>query len=245
MKKLLIILMVFPLFVIAQKDSVLSGVYQWKESSILLEGKVHDFEWMQISTHTLKNKARSDWQKVPVDLEYLLIIRSGKMVIGLNDSAHILGPGSTTLLMPGQHFSILTQNAEPVTYYLFKYRSKQPANLRRGLQYGGSLVKNWDSIVFKPHDKGGIRNYFERATAMCKRLEIHVTTLKEAIKSHEPHTHRAEEIVLMIEGSTEMQIGKDFYKGRSGDLYYLGSNMLHAIRNEGTKPCMYFAIQFD
>jgi len=80
---------------------------------------------------------------------------------------------------------------------------------------------------------------------MQKYFEIHVTTLKEGLRSHDPHTHRAEEIVLMIEGDTEMQIGEKFYKGKTGDFFYLGSNVLHAIRNEGTKSCMYFAIQFE
>ena len=87
--------------------------------------------------------------------------------------------------------------------------------------------------------------FFEQGTAMSKRFEMHVTTLKEGIRSHDPHTHRAEEIVLMIEGNTEMQIGQTFVKGTNGDLYYLGSNVLHAIRNIDTKPCMYFAFQFE
>jgi (S)-ureidoglycine aminohydrolase len=80
---------------------------------------------------------------------------------------------------------------------------------------------------------------------MMKRLEIHVTTLNAGLKSHEPHTHRAEEIVLMIEGNTEMQIGESFCKGKEGSIFFLGSNISHAIRNEGTKPCTYFAIQFE
>ncbi len=74
---------------------------------------------------------------------------------------------------------------------------------------------------------------------------MHVTTLKEGVRSHDPHTHRAEEIVLMIAGNTEMQIGEKFYKGTTGDFYYLGSNVLHAIKNVDTKPCMYFAFQFE
>jgi len=108
-----------------------------------------------------------------------------------------------------------------------------------------SFVKDWNKIEFKPHDKGGIRHYFERPTAMCKRLEMHVTTLKEGIKSHEPHQHRAEEIVLIIDNKTEMQIADKFYKGGSGDMYYLGSNVSHAIRNDGKGTCMYFAFQFE
>jgi (S)-ureidoglycine aminohydrolase len=80
---------------------------------------------------------------------------------------------------------------------------------------------------------------------MSKRFEMHVTTLNEGLKSHDPHTHRAEEIVLMINGNSEMQIGENFYKGSVGDLFFLGSNIPHAIRNVGAGSCMYFAIQWE
>lgn len=57
--------------------------------------------------------------------------------------------------------------------------------------------------------------------------------------------HRAEEIVLVIDGETEMQIGEKFYTASTGGFYYLGSNVLHAIKTTGTKPATYFAIQFE
>ncbi|MCK0147595.1 hypothetical protein MWU78_18215 [Arenibacter sp. F26102] len=56
------------------------------------------------------------------------------------------------------------------------------------------------------HDKGGVRNYFHRPTAMCAYYEMHVTTLNPDIKSHEPHTHYATEIVLVFNGQTEMEM---------------------------------------
>ena len=80
---------------------------------------------------------------------------------------------------------------------------------------------------------------------MQKRFEMHITTLKEGLSSHDPHTHRAEEIILMINGETEMLIGDKNYQGKTGDFYYAGSNMLHGIKNIGQAACMYFAIQFE
>jgi len=109
-----------------------------------------------------------------------------------------------------------------------------------------SFVKIWENISFKPNNiGGGRRDFFEQSTVMQKRFEIHVSTLKEGIRSHDPHTHRAEEIVLLIEGDTEMQVGDQFKKVNAGGFYYLGSNVLHAIKNIGTKPSTYFAIQFE
>ena len=80
---------------------------------------------------------------------------------------------------------------------------------------------------------------------MSKRFEMHVTTLNEGLQSHDPHTHAAEEIILIIDNQAEMQIGDRFLKGKAGDVYYVGSNVLHGIRNDGTVPCTYFAYQFE
>ena len=74
---------------------------------------------------------------------------------------------------------------------------------------------------------------------------MHVSTLKLDKKSHDPHTHQAEELILVMDGNTEMQIGQKFYQGKEGSIYYMGSNILHAIRNVGAVPCTYFAFQFE
>jgi (S)-ureidoglycine aminohydrolase len=42
-----------------------------------------------------------------------------------------------------------------------------------------------------------------------------------------------------------MILGDKTFKGKDGDFYYAGSNVLHGIKNIGTSPCMYYAIQFE
>jgi (S)-ureidoglycine aminohydrolase len=126
-----------------------------------------------------------------------------------------------------------------------KYRSTGSSNKERGDKAGGSIVKNWNDVEFKPHDRGGVRTFFERPTAMLKRLEMHVTTLNAGLKSHAPHTHAAKEIIVMMEGNTKMLIGEKTFKGKEGSVYFLESNILHGITNTGTTPCTYFATQFE
>lgn len=254
MKKILAILFLLPLFTLAQQDSVLSGVYNWTEppaalnnkisSTVLLEGKVHDFKWMQLTANSLNPSPVRIKQTVPKNQEQLIIIKTGTLQIGLRDSTFALNAGSVAVLMPGE--KILLNSTKACSFYIMKYRSKAPKDLQRGKKNGGSFVKFWEAIPFKPNNNGGgRRDFFEQPTAMQKRFEMHVTTLKEGLRSHDPHAHRAEEIILMIEGNTEMQAGEKFVKGKTGDFFYLGSNVLHGIRNVGTKPCMYFAIQFE
>ena len=68
---------------------------------------------------------------------------------------------------------------------------------------------------------------------MLEYYDIHVTNLNAGIKSHEPHTHHATEIVLIIKGNTQMEIGDNIYKGKAGDIYFLASEIPHAIENIG------------
>ncbi len=214
------------------------------KSVVLFEGSAHDMEYLQMSSNSIGSEKEFSLQ-VPANEEHLLIVRTGILSIGFKDSTWSIGPGSIALLMPEEKYSLQNTTFNGCTFYRMRYRSKLPMDMARGQASGGSFVKDWKKIPFKPHDKGGIRNYFEKKTAMSKRFEMHVTTLKEGIKSHEPHTHRAEEIVLVIENETEMQMDDKFYKGGPGDIYYLGSNVSHAIRNDGKGTCTYFAFQFE
>jgi (S)-ureidoglycine aminohydrolase len=256
MKQILIILFFYiPFFAIAQKDTIPSGVFSWKESTvktkkkltrnIMYEGMAHDFEWMQMTANSLQTTKKMKL-RVSEELEELIIIKSGTLKIKLNDTIHEISNGSIALLMPGQNYSIQNSGSSNCKFYSMKYKSKSPMNLQRGLANGGSFVKNWNDIAYKPNNNGGgRRDFLEKPTAMQRRLEIHVTTLRSGIKSHEPHTHKAEEIVLMLENKTEMQIGQSIVKALVGDIYFLGSNVLHAIKNIDTQSTTYFAIQFE
>ena len=116
------------------------------------------------------------------------------------------------------------------TYYVFKFKSNLP-DIQRAKDAGGSFFMDWNDIKFNPHDRGGVRQYFNRPTATMKKFDIHVTTLNAGIKSHEPHTHKAEEIILMMEGNAEEEIGDAVKKSTTGDLIYLESMIPHAIKN--------------
>lgn len=225
-----------------------SKIYQWQKpsdkagqyilSTILFEGQADAMEHLQMRGNTLLKSSDRTTVRVPSNEEHLIIIKAGELSLEIKDSTWNIGPGSIALLMPSETYS-LQSTGKSCDYYLMSYRSGDPDK-----KAGSSFVKDIKKIPFKPHDKGGIRNYFDRPTAMSKRFEMHATTLKEGPKSHEPHTHKAEEIVLITHNKTEMQIGDKFFKGEPGDIYYLGSNVPHAIRNVGKGECTYFAFQF-
>jgi (S)-ureidoglycine aminohydrolase len=244
-----------PLLSIAQSDSIMAGVYSWKEtvsssqknilSSVMFEGSTHDMAYLQMSSNAILTSKRKTEITVSVNEEQLLIVRSGNLSVGLRDSTFTLCAGSITLIMPGDKYFLQNATRDSCTFYLMRYRSKLPVDINRKISSGSSFVIDWNKVTFKPHDKGGIRNFFEKSTPMGKRLEMHFTTLNQGLRSHDPHTHHAAEMIVVTHGDTEMQIGQSFHKASQGDIIYLTSNVPHAISNKGIGACTYFAFQFE
>ena len=151
-------------------------------------------------------------------------------------------PGSIAMITQGDRFRLFNPTSTEVSYYLMNYIAKDPMS---GSDTASSFVRLWEDLGYRGHERGGVRNYFNKRTSQSKRFEMHVTTLNAGLSSHDPHTHNAEEIVLIIDGHTEMLIGDKMYTANTGELYFLGSNILHGIKNTGTKPATYFAYQWD
>jgi (S)-ureidoglycine aminohydrolase len=80
---------------------------------------------------------------------------------------------------------------------------------------------------------------------MLHRFDIHVTQLNPGFKSHDPHTHKNEEIILLLDGNGVMQIGETKQPCGPNDAVFLNSLVLHNITNTGTVPALYFAIQWN
>ena len=261
------VLLLMPLMAFSQAESnnhlpaIASMKYSWITASRnhqkqiltanIFEGSGRDMEYLALDASIIRPAKSKTNLQVPPDEEHLLIIKSGTLILFLGDSTWTIGAGSVALLLPGENFSLQGVGSAGSQFYTMKYRSKNPPDPSRGRSSGGSFVRDWNKLPFHAHDRGGVRRYFEKSTTMSKRFEMHVTTLKPGLKSHEPHTHNAEEIILMLEDTTEgtarteMLIGDRSFQGRAGDLYYVGSNLLHGIKNIGTTTCSYFAFQFE
>lgn len=244
MKKVIIIFFLFFINIYAQKDTVLSDVYKWKEPSgnkiQLLKGNTTDLKDFIVSASILKSE---ESLKEKSENESLIIIKDGKLKISIKNDEKILGPGSIAYIMPDDEYLLENSEEKDAVFYQFLYEPKPDYKNEKNIS--NSFMIDWNEINFNPHDRGGVRQYFDKSTHLLKRFEMHVTTLNAGIKSHEPHTHRAEEIVLMIDGNAEMQIDDEFKKASSGDLIFLGANVPHAIKNIDNKPITYFAFQWE
>lgn len=236
-------------------DRVESKVYSFSKAKVektnsgekrqLIDGETTHLENFEIHTTMLEPGKAPHGSQIHADYEEIVFVKEGQLEITLNKEKKMLGQGSVALILPGDEHGILNVGETQATYYIIKYKSKALVDNERGKNAGGSMLIDWESLEFKPHSRGGRRNFFDRKSAMSERIEMHATTLNPGIKSHEPHTHAPAEIIVMMEGTTEMEIGGNIYPGEVGDIYFLGSNIPHAIRNTGSKPCIYLAFQWE
>jgi len=153
------------------------------------------------------------------------------------------GKGSVLLIPPLEPQLLENAGNGSLTYYVFQFRSKK-MNMERSKQAGGALLLNYDSLKYTEANNKGARKFFDRPTAMCDNFEMHITYLKQKGPSHAPHQHVDTEIVLMIEGESEMDIDGKHYTAGPGDFYVAESGKLHGVGNATDKPCSYFAFKW-
>ncbi len=238
----------------AQTDPVVTGIYKWselpvkktaeRESRKIMEGTSPHFDYLEIHATTQIEGATPAPPHAQEDIEEVIIVKEGTMKFTMDGEDAILGPGSVILIPPLALQSLQNVGKGPLTYYVMMFRGKKPMDMDRSNDAGGHLFLNADELEFETTDRGGRIHYFDRPTAMCERFEMHVTQLNEPGPSHKPHTHIDSEIILVIEGDTEMTIDGKEYQGSAGDLYFINSNESHGIRNNSDKPCKYFAFRW-
>lgn len=238
-----------------------SEVYAWQDAPLektdtgskrtLVKGNATDFEFMDITAVTL-DKGKGESESPNMDFEEMVVVKDGRLSITLSGESKTVGRGSVAILMPGDKRSYTNAAAGETTFYVLRYKSKKPVDAERGMKSGGSFVVDWNNVKFTARNdgKGGTRNFFNKPTAMGRRLELHSTQLNSTQNSHAPHRHRAEELVIILEADVEMYLGPGATDGKTrkatdGDIIYLVSNEYHAISNIGTKPALYFAFQFE
>lgn len=237
-----------------QNDSLQSGVYYWnklepaKEDTRIrrqiLDGKTFALANFEIHTSTLEPGKAPHPPHSHTDQDELMIVKEGTVKITIGNKSRILGPGSIAFTMPADEHGIENAGNTQATYFILKFKGKAPMSAARAKQAGGSFMLDWNDLKTSGTGKGYRRDFFNRATSQLAKFEMHTTALNADSVSHAPHTHIQEEIVLIIRGNVEMQIGNEFYKGETGDLYFLSSNDPHALKNIGKDQCEYFAFQW-
>jgi len=238
----------------AQLKQVPSGVIRWndlpvkkegqRESRKLAEGTSNEFEYFEIHATTQAKGAVPRPAHTQKDIEELIIIKEGTMKCTIGNKTAVLGKGGVILIPPFESQTFENIGDGPLTYYVLMFRSKKAMNIERSTKAGGTLLINYDTLTYKETNNKGTRKYFERPTAMCDNYEMHITYLKVKGPSHAAHQHVDTEIILVIDGETEMTIDGKHYTGGPGDMYIMESGKMHGVGNASDKPCSYFAFKW-
>lgn len=245
MKTILLLLSALLLFARTAQTDLPAGVYHWKGGQEqMFSGSTTDLSSFRVHTSTLQPGKTNHPSRALDDTEELLIVKEGTLTVQINDSSSQLGPGGLAMIIAGDRQSFRNEGQVPAVYYVLAFKSKNPGNIERGRQGGGTFIKDWKDFVVKKTDKGESRPVFDQPSSMFERFDVHATALNPGLASHDPHHHRAEELILMLKGDVEMQIGQSFYKAAAGDAIFLSSDILHALKNTGKEQCGYFAIQW-
>jgi len=108
----------------------------------------------------------------------------------------------------------------------------------------GPTVFDWNQLKDNPTNVGSVRNVVRQPTATLDELEMHITTLKPGLASHDPHKHPNEELIILREGTLETLSDGVWKRVGAGSIIFNASNSLHAVRNVGTTPAVYHVINW-
>ncbi len=110
----------------------------------------------------------------------------------------------------------------------------------------GSRVFTWDEIQsrIKPTKTGQRRDIFDAPTPTLDKFHCHVTTLNPGENTGPLHRHPQEELVVIKEGTLEINIdGKKQIAGPGWMIFY-AANENENMTNVGKTPATYYVLQW-
>lgn len=227
----------------AQSD-ILSSVYAWQSNATILQGSGAVFSDQQLNGHTIRSGKRLVFNTGSGGPELFFIIKQGPVEVTLSGEKRMLDKGSVVFVLPGDEVVLRNPRRDEVEIYEMRMHATNRDDAR-GRTAGPSFMMDWYDMSFKAHDKGGVRQLFDRKTVTMQRFDIHITQLNPGLSSHPPHTHKNEEIILMIDGEGEMTLGDTKHGILTGGTAWVASMLPHNITNTGKRPALYFAIQWN
>jgi XRE family transcriptional regulator, regulator of sulfur utilization len=107
-----------------------------------------------------------------------------------------------------------------------------------------SMMWTWEDLKPNPTKVGARREVARFPTTNLAEFESHITTLNPGEKSHDPHTHVNEEVLILREGTAEAYVNGEWKPMTTGSMVLMGSMVPHAIRNSGKTQCTYYVINW-
>jgi XRE family transcriptional regulator, regulator of sulfur utilization len=109
-----------------------------------------------------------------------------------------------------------------------------------------SAVITWDEIQarIKPTKTGQRREVFDAPTPTLDRFHCHITTLNPGENTGALHRHPQEEIVIVKEGTLEINIDGKKQTAGPGSMIFYAVNENENMTNVGKTPATYYVLQW-
>jgi mannose-6-phosphate isomerase-like protein (cupin superfamily) len=228
---------------------ILSGVYKVEDSKIIKKNTGWTWEMIKSPTRSLDLLEVKLVELLPgkgmaayiveAGVDEMFIIQDGKAQFYVANKLKILTKGSVAVIPQGEKVRLRNDGRKVLCFFFFRFKTGSKSAKKMP-----PFVSVWDTVTFKQTANGGRRNIINQETSAMKNLEIHVTTLKEGLPSHDAHTHADEEIILLRKGIAEESINKISYPVSVGSAVFLTNDDSHGIRNAGKGECEYYAIRW-
>jgi quercetin dioxygenase-like cupin family protein len=108
----------------------------------------------------------------------------------------------------------------------------------------GSTVIDWGKLLFTPTKTGARVAVFDAPTPTLDKFHCHISTLNPGENTGAPHRHPQEELVIIKEGTLEINIDGKLQTATTGSMIFYAANELENMRNVGERPATYYVLQF-
>jgi len=109
----------------------------------------------------------------------------------------------------------------------------------------GSVVIPWEKLApNSPTRTGARRAVFDAPTATLEKFHCHISTLDPGQSTGAPHRHPQEEIVIVKEGSLEVNLDGRKQTAPAGAMIFFAANENENMTNIGKTPATYYVLQW-
>jgi quercetin dioxygenase-like cupin family protein len=111
------------------------------------------------------------------------------------------------------------------------------ANLKSSVVKGKDLPSTGDS----PGAKAKV--HFNGPTDQLATVAAGVVTLEPGSRPHPPHRHPEEELMVVADGTGEIEVAGVVTHVEAGDMMYAEANVLHGITNTGSTMMTFYFVK--
>jgi quercetin dioxygenase-like cupin family protein len=108
-----------------------------------------------------------------------------------------------------------------------------------------STVFTWDNLVPNAPTRTGLRRaVFDVPTGTLEKFHCHITTLNPGENTGPLHRHPQEELVIIKEGTIEVNIDGRKQVAGPGSMVFFAVNENENMTNIGSTPATYYVLQW-